>query len=140
MMRSPCKLGAKLGHHLSHKLLAYELLIMARAEDSVEFVRLTVVFDHHERVWRQKTKSQSFLFTPPPHRLPPAILLRSSLSFSFLFRILLYPFRSQGKLCGYQRRRCQLNFRRTGHDYIRQKKQQKMAFLSEKRPGSITNN
>lgn len=137
MIRSPCKLDAKLGHYLSHNFLVYELLIMARVLRTGRICPPYLAFC--TQLVSLEAKKQIIV-------LPPAISLSLSLSFSFLFRVLVYRFRSQGKLCGYQRRRCQLHFRRTGHDYIRQKRQQKMVFLSErktvfkpleKRPGRI---
>lgn len=44
--------GAKHDLHLSLKLLGYELQIMDRAEDSVEFVCFTGLFGHCEPVWK----------------------------------------------------------------------------------------
>lgn len=137
MIRSPCKLDAKLGHHLSPNFLVYELLIMARVLRTAS--NLSVLLGSLHTTSELGGKKAN-------HSPSSCHLLSLSLSFSFLFRVLVYRFRSQGKLCGYQRRRCQLHFRRTGHDYIRQKKQQKMVFLSErktifepleKRPGRI---
>lgn len=123
--------GAKHDLHLSLKLLGYELQIMDLADDSVEFVCFTGLFGHCEPVWKANNQVM-VLPLHPPTPPPPSYPVHHSASY-FFFMFLFIRFRSQGKLCGYQRRGCQLHIRRTGHDYIRQKKQQKMAFLSKRK-------